>query len=82
LKLADKIGRMRKISIQRGRIEIWAAAIVYIIARLNFLFDPESEGHITADKPKQRTKARTEKPARNPEKKDGDDRQLNLFDDK
>ncbi len=49
LKLCDKIGRMRKLSIQRGRIEIWAAAIVYVIARLNFLFDPESEIHITAD---------------------------------
>jgi len=49
LKLCDKIGRMRKLSIQRGRIEIWAAAIVHIIARLNFLFDPESEAHITAD---------------------------------
>jgi hypothetical protein len=49
LKLCDKIGRMRKLSIQRGRIEIWAAAIIYVIARLNFLFDPESGGNITAD---------------------------------
>jgi len=49
LKLCDKIGRMRKLSIQRGRVEIWAAAIIYVIARLNFLFDPENEVHITAD---------------------------------
>jgi hypothetical protein len=49
LKLSDKIGRMRKLSIQRGRIEIWAAAIIYVIARLNFLFDPESGINITAD---------------------------------
>jgi hypothetical protein len=49
LALADKIGRMRKLSIQRGRIEIWAAAIVYVIARLNFLFDPASEAYITPD---------------------------------
>jgi len=49
LNLCDKIGKMRKLSIQRGRIEIWAAAIVYVIARLNFLFDPESEVSITAD---------------------------------
>ena len=49
LKLCDKIGRMRKLSIQRGRVEIWAAAILYVIARLNFLFDPENEVHITAD---------------------------------
>jgi hypothetical protein len=163
LKLCDKIGRMRKLSIQRGRIEIWAAAIIHVIARLNFLFDPDREAPITADelcdffgtkkstvsakagliqktakifigdpdfssaeivdmfrlyetedgllipgailhnldnqevvdktqpgpsshktanKPQQRTKARTEKPPHNPNKKDGDNRQLNLFDDK
>ena len=49
LKLCDKIGRMRKLSIQRGRTEIWAAAIISVIARLNFLFDPDNEVYITAD---------------------------------
>jgi hypothetical protein len=49
LKLCDKISRMRKLSIQRGRVEIWAAAIIYVIARLNFLFDPENEVYIKAD---------------------------------
>ena len=49
LKLCDKIGGMHKLSIQRGRIEIWAAAIIYVIARLNILFDPEGEVYITAD---------------------------------
>jgi hypothetical protein len=49
LGLCDRIARMRKLSIQRGRIEIWAAAIVYVIARLNFLFDPENEVNVTAD---------------------------------
>jgi hypothetical protein len=49
LKLCDKIARMRKLSIQRGRVEIWAAAIVHVIARLNFLFDPENEVSITTD---------------------------------
>jgi len=49
LKLCDKIGRMRKLSIQRGRIEIWATAIIHVIARLNFLFDPDSKVYITAD---------------------------------
>ncbi len=43
LKLGDKIGRMRKLSIQRVRAEIWAAAIIHVIARLNFLFDPEND---------------------------------------
>jgi hypothetical protein len=49
LKLCDTIGRMRKLSIQRGRIEIWSAAIVHVIARLNFLFDPDNEVYITVD---------------------------------
>ena len=49
LKLCDTLGRMRKISINRGSKEIWAASIVYVIARLNFLFDPESEFCLTAD---------------------------------
>ena len=40
---------MRKLSIQRGRIEIWASAIVHVIARVNFLFDPENEISITAN---------------------------------
>jgi len=49
LKLCDHIVRMRKLNIQRGRVEIWAAAIIHVIARLNFLFDPESDLFITTD---------------------------------
>jgi hypothetical protein len=49
LKLCQKISRMRKLSIQRGRVEIWTAAIVHLIARLNFLLDPENELSLTAD---------------------------------
>ena len=49
LKLCEKIGRMRKLSIQRGRQEIWAAAIVYVIARINFLFDPTNKVYLMAD---------------------------------
>jgi len=49
LKLCETLGRKRKISINRGSKEIWAASIVYVIARLNFLFDPESEFCLTAD---------------------------------
>jgi len=49
LKLCEMLGRKRKISINRGSKEIWAASIVYVIARLNFLFDLESEFCLTAD---------------------------------
>ena len=47
--LCDMLGRKRKISITRGKKEIWAASIIYVIARLNFLFDPESEFFLSAD---------------------------------
>ena len=33
----------------RSPSEQWAASIIYVIARLNFLFDPENEYFITAD---------------------------------
>ncbi|RLC04612.1 MAG: hypothetical protein DRH90_08135, partial [Deltaproteobacteria bacterium] len=49
VELLNKIARMRKLDIQRGRMEIWAAAIVYVIARLNFLFDPESDVSLSPD---------------------------------
>jgi len=49
LRLCDAIGRKRKLVITRGKKEIWAASIVYVIARLNFLFDRENEYYITPD---------------------------------
>ena len=49
LRLCDTLGRKRKISIIRGKKEIWAASIIYAIARLNFLFDPENELFLSAD---------------------------------
>lgn len=47
--LCEKIGRKRILSINKGKKEIWAAAIIYVIARLNFLFDKENDYFITAD---------------------------------
>jgi len=49
LRLCDTLGRKRKIAIIRGNKEIWAASIIYVIARLNFLFDPENELFLSAD---------------------------------
>ena len=48
-KLCDTLGRKRKINILRSTSEQWAASIVYVIARLNFLFDQDNEYYITAD---------------------------------
>ena len=49
LKLCDALGRKRKISITSGKKEIWAASIIYVIARLNFLFDSKNELFLSAD---------------------------------
>lgn len=49
LRLCDKLGCIRKLDITRGNKEIWAASIVYVIARVNFLFDKANNNFITAD---------------------------------
>jgi len=48
IKLCDNLRKKRKIDILRGKKEIWAASI-YVISRLNFLFDKENEKFITAE---------------------------------
>ena len=47
--LCDRIGRKRKIVITQGRMEIWAASIIHVIARVNFLFDKSKQFALTAD---------------------------------
>ncbi|MEA3222183.1 MAG: DUF6398 domain-containing protein [Thermodesulfobacteriota bacterium] len=49
LRLCDTLSRKRKISITSGKKEIWAASIIYVIARLNFLFDSENDLFLSAD---------------------------------
>ena len=41
-KLVKKLGRKRSYPLQSGRLEIWAAASVYTICSINFLFDKSS----------------------------------------
>ena len=48
-KLWEQIGRKRKYVITGGAKEVWAAAVVYVIARLNFLFDSKDQNYLTAD---------------------------------
>lgn len=38
-KMVRKLGRKRSNPLERGRLEIWAAAVVYTVATMNFLFD-------------------------------------------
>ncbi|MCG2718704.1 MAG: DUF6398 domain-containing protein, partial [Nanoarchaeota archaeon] len=49
VKLGEKLGRKRIINIVRGEKEIWAASVIYVVARLNFLFDKQNENYITVD---------------------------------
>ena len=47
--LMDRITNMPDLNLSRGRPEIWAAAIVTVIARLNFLFDKADLDAITME---------------------------------
>jgi hypothetical protein len=49
IKLLEKLARKRTFSIAKGKPEVWAASIVYVIARLNFLFDKGNPCFLTAD---------------------------------
>jgi len=47
-KLAAKLSRKRPSPLERGRVKTWAAAIVYTIGQINFLFDKSQTPHIRA----------------------------------
>jgi len=47
--LVKKIGRKRDVPFQRGKLKIWAAAVVNAIGSINFLFDKSFEPYITTD---------------------------------
>ena len=48
-KLWDKIGKKRNYIITGGQKEVWASAVIYVISRLNFLFNSKSSNLLTAD---------------------------------
>ena len=47
--LCDAAAANDLLNIHRGRIDIWAAATVYAIAQLNFLFSSETPHHLTPE---------------------------------
>ena len=47
--LCNAIADSEDLNLHPGLVEIWAAAIVYVIARLNFLFSSETPNHLTAE---------------------------------
>jgi hypothetical protein len=48
-KLVKKMGRKREVPFQRGQLEIWAAAVIYAIGSINFLFDKSFEPFMTGE---------------------------------
>lgn len=47
-KLIKKMGRKKDVPFKRGKLEIWAAAVIYTIGSINFLFDKSFEPYMTA----------------------------------
>jgi hypothetical protein len=48
-KLWEQIGRKRNYVITGGKPEIWASAVVYVIARVNFLFDRSNPNYLSPE---------------------------------
>lgn len=44
--MIQKLGRKRNCPFKRGKLEIWAATIIYTIGSMNFLFDKSFEPYI------------------------------------
>jgi len=48
-KLISKMSRKRTVPFMSGKIEIWAAAVIYALGSINFLFDKSFEPYASAD---------------------------------
>ena len=48
-KMVNKMARKRTVPFLSGKIEIWAAAVIYAIGSVNFLFDKSFEPCVTSD---------------------------------
>jgi len=47
-KLINKMSRKRQVPFLSGKLEIWAAAVVYALGQINFLFDKNFEPYVSA----------------------------------
>jgi len=48
-KLWEQIGRKRNYVITGGKPEVWASAVIFVIARVNFLFDRSNPHYLPPD---------------------------------
>lgn len=49
VKLIEKMGRKHDVPFKRGKLEIWASAVIYALGQINFLFDKTTEPYATPD---------------------------------
>lgn len=48
-KMIQKLSRKRVCPFERGKLEIWAASVIYTIGNINFLFDKSFEPYIKSE---------------------------------
>lgn len=47
LKIIEEMANGKSVYFQRGKLEVWASAIIYAVCQINSLFDESNEVHIT-----------------------------------
>lgn len=47
--MTEVLCRMRPSPLLKGRVNVWAAGIIYVLGRVNFLFDKTQKPHMRAD---------------------------------
>src|SRR5437867_1176090 len=50
LDLWKRVCRSKRLDCRRGDLNVWAASVIQVIARMNFLFDQSQPVHLTFDK--------------------------------
>ena len=50
VKIIEDMGEMDIVPFRRGKLEIWASGVIYVLAQMNNLFNKTSPNHISADK--------------------------------
>ena len=49
INLIEKMGRKHEVPFKRGKLEIWASAVIYALGQINFLFDKDFEPYSSPD---------------------------------
>ncbi len=49
IKLIEKMARKQTVPFMSGKIAIWAAAVIYALGQINFLFDKNNDPYLSTD---------------------------------